>query len=187
MCLIGKKLEDFTVPAYFNKEITKVSLSDVLGHWSVFVFYPADFSFVCPTELEEMEDLYPKFKADGCQIYSVSEDTAYVHDAWAKSSEGIGKITYPMLADRAGTLARFFGVLCENAGNAYRGTFIIDPEGVIQAYTVNNMGIGRNGEEALRTLEAAQFVAEHGDQVCPAHWKKDEETIAPDENLIGKL
>ena len=117
----------------------------------------------------------------------MSEDTAYVHDAWAKSSEGIGKITYPMLSDRAGVLAKFFGVLCEKTGTAYRGTFIVDPEGIIQAYTINNMGIGRNGEEALRTLEAAQFVAEHGDKVCPAHWQKEDKTISPSENLIGKI
>lgn len=187
MCLIGKKLGDFTVPAYCKKEITSVSLSQVLGHWSVFVFYPADFSFVCPTELEEMESLYAKFKAADCEVYSVSEDSVYAHDAWAKASEGIGKITYPMLSDRAGALARFFEVMCEETGTAYRGTFIIDPEGVIQAYTVNNMGIGRNGEEALRTLEAAQFVAQHGDKVCPAHWQKDDKGISPSEELIGKI
>lgn len=187
MCLIGKRLEDFTVPAYYKKEITNISLSQVLGHWSVFVFYPADFSFVCPTELEEMESLYAAFKAAGCEIYSVSEDSVYVHDAWAKASEGIGKITYPMLSDKAGILARFFEVMCEETGTAYRGTFIIDPEGVVQAYTVNNMAIGRNGEEALRTLKAAQFVSEHGDKVCPAHWQKDDDAFSPSEDLIGKI
>lgn len=187
MSLIGKKLEDFKVQAYHNGNFKEVTNEDVLGRWSVFFFYPADFTFVCPTELGDLADHYEKFQEVGCEIYSVSEDTHFVHKAWADTTETIGKIKYPMLADPTGKLARFFEVLIEEEGLALRGTFIVNPEGEIQAYEVHQNGIGRNAEELLRKVQAAQFVAEHGDQVCPANWTPGAETLSPSLDLIGKL
>ncbi|MBW3087247.1 peroxiredoxin [Bifidobacterium sp. 82T24] len=184
---INTELEDFTVNAYHDGEIETVSKQDLLGHWSVIFFYPADFTFVCPTELGDLADHYDEFKAADAEVYSVSEDTEFVHKAWAEATDTIAKVKYPMLADPAGKLARFFGVLDEEAGLAFRGVFIIDPEGKIKSYTINDNGIGRNAEEILRTLEAAKFVREHGDKVCPANWHPGEDTIAPSLDLVGKI
>lgn len=184
---INQEVADFNVNAYQNGDLKQVTKQDILGKWSVFFFYPADFTFVCPTELGDLADHYAEFQNANTEIYSVSEDSEFVHKAWAEATDTIAKIQYPMLADPAGKLARFFNVLDEEAGQAYRAVFIVDPEGKIQSYTINNMGIGRNAEEILRTLEAAQFVAEHGDQVCPANWHPGEETITPSLDLVGKL
>jgi len=185
--LINKSLDDFKVNAYHNGQFIQVTKDDTLGHWSVFFFYPADFTFVCPTELGDLADYYDDFKDIGCEIYSVSEDTHFVHKAWAASSDTIKKIKYPMLADPAGKLARFFGVLVEEEGQALRGTFIVNPEGKIKAYEIHDMGIGRNAAELLRKVQAAKFVEEHGDQVCPAKWKPGEETLTPSLDLVGLL
>lgn len=187
MSLIGRKIEEFKVQAYHNGNFKEVSKEDVLGKWSIFFFYPADFTFVCPTELGDLADHYEDFKKIGAEIYSVSEDTHFVHKAWADATETIGKIQYPMLADPTGKLARMFEVLIEEEGLALRGTFIVNPEGEIQAYEVHQNGIGRNAEELLRKVQAAQFVAEHGDQVCPANWTPGEETLVPSLDLVGKL
>lgn len=185
--LINTKLIDFEVDAYQKGEFIKVKTEDIIGKWSVFFFYPADFSFVCPTELGDLQDHYQGFKDANCEIYSVSEDSHFVHKAWADATDTIGKIEYPMLADPNGKLARFFGVLDEEAGQALRGSFVVNPRGEIQAYEIHNMGIGRNAEELLRKLEAAVFVEQHGDQVCPANWKPGEDTIAPSLDLVGKI
>lgn len=184
---IGREIEDFTVQAYHKGKFETVTKETVLGHWSVFFFYPADFTFVCPTELGDLADYYEEFKEIGCEIYSVSEDTHFVHKAWADASETIRKIEYPMLADPAGRLASFFDVLVEEDGQALRGTFIVNPEGIIRAYEVHDMGIGRNAQELLRKVQAAQYVEEHGDQVCPAKWKPGEETLTPSLDLVGLL
>lgn len=184
---IGREIEDFTVQAYHKGKFETVTKETVLGHWSVFFFYPADFTFVCPTELGDLADFYEEFKEIGCEIYSVSEDTHFVHKAWADASETIRKIEYPMLADPAGRLASFFDVLVEEDGQALRGTFIVNPEGKIRAYEVHDMGIGRNAQELLRKVQAAQYVEEHGDQVCPARWKPGEETLTPSLDLVGIL
>ncbi len=185
--LIGKELEDFKVQAYHNGQFKEVTKDSVLGKWSIFFFYPADFTFVCPTELGDMADHYGEFQKLNAEIYSVSADSHFVHKAWADASDTIKKIKYPMLADPVFTLARFFGVLVEEDGQALRGTFIVNPDGVIKAYEVHDMGIGRNAEELLRKVQAAQFVAEHGDKVCPAKWKPGEETLTPSLNLVGKI
>lgn len=187
MSLIGKKLEDFKVQAYHNGNFVEVSNEDVVGKWGIFFFYPADFTFVCPTELGDLADHYDSFKEIGAEIYSVSEDSHFVHKAWADTTETIGKIKYPMLADPTGKLARFFEVLIEEEGMALRGTFIVDPDGIIQAYEVHQNGIGRNAEELLRKVQAAQFVREHGDEVCPANWTPGAETLTPSLDLVGKL
>lgn len=187
MNLINQKLFDFECDAYHDGEFTRVSTEDILGKWSIFFFYPADFSFVCPTELGDMQEHYAHLQELNCEVYSVSEDSHYVHKAWADATETIGKIKYPMLADPNGQLARFFGVLDEASGMAYRASFIVSPEGEIKSYEINDMGIGRNAEELVRKLEASQFVAEHGDKVCPANWQPGEETIAPSLDLVGKI
>lgn len=187
MSLIGKKVQDFKVQAYHNGGFKEVSSEDLKGQWSVFFFYPADFTFVCPTELGDLADNYEAFKNIGVEIYSVSTDTHFVHKAWADASETIAKINYPMLADPTGKLSRDFGVMIEEEGLALRGTFIVNPEGEIKAYEVHDLGIGRNAEELLRKVQAAQFVAEHGDQVCPAKWKPGAETLVPSLDLVGKL
>ena len=187
MSLINKQVSDFTVQAYQNGDFKEVTQDSLKGHWSVFVFYPADFTFVCPTELGELADNYAKFQEIGCEVYSVSTDTHFVHKAWADTSETIAKIKYPMLADPTGKLARDFEVMIEEEGLALRGSFVINPEGQIKAYEIHDNGIGRNAEELLRKVQAAQFVAEHGDQVCPAKWQPGEETLTPSLDLIGKL
>lgn len=187
MSLIEKKIEPFQVQAFCKGEFIEVTEKSNPGKWKIFFFYPADFTFVCPTELGDLADHYEDFKEAGCEIYSVSTDSEFVHKAWADASDTIKKIEYPMLSDHAWNLSRAFGVLVEETGQALRGTFIVDPKGVIQAYEIHNMGIGRNAEELLRKLHAAQFVAEHGDQVCPAKWKPGEETLKPSLDLVGML
>lgn len=187
MNFIDHEIDDFQTAAYQDGEIKQVKKSDLLGHWSIIFFYPEDFTFVCPTELEALQDNYKEFKDADAEVYSVSEDDEYVHQAWAKASEKIGKIKYPMLSDRNGKLARQFDVLDEESGNAFRAVFIIDPDCKVQSYTINNMGVGRSADEILRTLQAAKFVREHGDRVCPANWKPGDDTIKPSLDLVGKL
>lgn len=187
MNFINNEIADFKVNAYQQGKVKEVTKKSILGKWSIFFFYPADFSFVCPTELGDLQDHYEAFKKANAEIYSVSEDSEFVHKAWAEATDTIGKVQYPMLTDPAGKLARSFEVLDEDAGQAFRGVFIIDPAGKIRSYTINDMGIGRNAAEILRTLEAAQFVAEHGDKVCPANWHPGEDSITPSLDLVGKI
>lgn len=185
--IINSKLPEFKLQAYQNGSFKTVKTSDLLGKWSVFFFYPADFTFVCPTELGDMADKYAEFKRMGVEIYSVSTDTHFVHKAWHDTSDTIKKIQYPMLADPAGVLTRAFGVHIEEEGLAYRGTFLVDPEGRVKLAEINDNGIGRNADELLRKVQAAQFVAAHPNEVCPAKWKPGAETLKPGLNLIGKI
>lgn len=187
MSQIGKEIIDFNVQAYLNNEFKTISKEDVLGKWSVFFFYPADFTFVCPTELEDLAEKYEDFKNIDCEIYAVSCDTHFSHKAWHDSSKTIKNVKYPMLADPTGTLARGFDVMIEDAGLAERGTFIVDPKGKIVAYEVVAGNVGRDSSELFRKLEALQFVAEHGEEVCPAKWKPGEKTIEPTMELIGYM
>ncbi|MGM9926812.1 MAG: alkyl hydroperoxide reductase subunit C [Bacillus sp. (in: firmicutes)] len=187
MSMINKQIEDFKVQAYHDGDFKEVSLEDVKGKWAVFFFYPADFSFVCPTELADLQDHYAAFQEMNCEVYSVSTDTHFVHKAWADATDTIGKIKYPMLADAAHVLSKQFGVLIEEDGLALRGTFIVNPEGQIKAYEIHDLGIGRNAEELVRKVQAAQFVAEHGDKVCPAKWTPGEDTLEPSLDLVGKI
>ena len=187
MSLIGKEISDFTVQAYAGGAFREVKKSDVLGKWAVFFFYPADFTFVCPTELEDLADKYEDFKSAGCEIYSVSCDSHFVHKAWHDASESIRKIRFPMLADPTGALCRAFGVMIEEDGMAYRGTFLVNPEGRIKLAEIQDNNIGRNADELLRKVEAAQFVATHDGEVCPAKWKKGAATLKPSIDLVGKI
>lgn len=187
---IGQPIADFEAATYHREAFGMTSLSDLKGKWLIFFFYPADFTFICPTELEEMAHQYPAFQKLGAEVLSVSTDTKYTHKAWHDHSPAIKKIDFPMLADPAGDLTRSFGVFIEEGedrGLARRASFIVDPDGVLQAYEVHANNIGRNAEELLRKLEAAIFVREHGGEVCPAHWKPGDKTLKPGIDLVGKI
>ncbi len=185
--LINTEIKPFKATAFQNGKFEHVSEEDLKGRWSVVFFYPADFTFVCPTELGDLADHYAEFQKLGVEIYAVSTDTHFTHKAWHDTSETIGKIRFPMLGDPTGSLTRNFGVMIEEAGLAERGTFVIDPQGRIQIIEVNAGGIGRDAAELLRKVKAAQYVAAHPGEVCPAKWKEGEATLAPSLDLVGKI
>ena len=185
--IINTNVPEFSLPAFADGEFRTITRQDLLGHWSILFFYPADFTFVCPTELVDMAEHYDKFRQLGAEVYSVSTDTQFTHKAWHDSSDSIRQVKFPMLADKTGYLSEALGVLNPVDYLAYRGTFVIDPSGMIKIAEVNDNGIGRNSDELLRKLEAAQFVAEHGDQVCPARWTKGQSTLRPGIDLVGKI
>ena len=187
MIKIGEKVPEFETDVFHDEQIKKVKLADFKGKWLVVIFYPADFTFVCPTELEEAALLYEEFKKLGAEIMSVSTDTGYVHKAWHDISPAIRKIKYPMAADPTGRLSRMFGTYMEDTGLALRGTFIISPDGTLKAYEMNDLSIGRSAEETLRKLQAAKFVAENNGQVCPANWKPGKQAMKPGLELVGKI
>ncbi len=187
MSLIGKEIQPFTAQAYKNGEFIEVNDADFKGHWSVVCFYPADFTFVCPTELEDLQDQYPALQELGVEVFSVSRDSHFTHKAWHDTSEAIGKITYTMIGDPAHILSREFDVLVEELGQADRGTFILDPDGVIQAVEINADGIGRDASILINKIKAAQYVRNNPGEVCPAKWKEGGETLKPSLDLVGKI
>ena len=187
MSVINTEILPFKATAYKDGEFIEVSDADLKGKWSVVVFYPADFTFVCPTELGDLADNYAEFQKLGVEIYAVSTDTHFTHKAWHDTSDTIQKIQYPMIGDPTGTITRNFGVMIEEAGLADRGTFVIDPQGVIQIVEINAGGIGRDALELLRKVKAAQYVASHPGEVCPAKWKEGDATLAPSLDLVGKI
>lgn len=187
MSLIGTEVLPFKAMAYRNGEFVEVTEQDFKGKWSVVCFYPADFTFVCPTELEDLQEQYPKLKELGVEVYSVSTDTHYVHKAWHDTSEAISKITYTMIGDPAHVLSRNFEVLREDEGVADRATFIIDPDGVIQFVEINADGIGRDASTLIDKIKAAQYVRNNPGEVCPAKWKEGEKTLKPSLDLVGKI
>lgn len=185
--LINTKIVDFKVQAFHRGEFRTVTQADLKGKWSVFFFYPADFTFVCPTELGDMADKYEAFQKIGVEIYSVSTDTHFTHKAWHDASETIKKIRYPMLADPTAHLARAFGVYIAEEGLAYRGTFLVNPDLQIKLAEVNDNGIGRDASELMRKVQAAQFIAQHPGEVCPAKWQPGAKTLKPGLDLVGKI
>lgn len=185
--IINSTFPEFKLQAFHNGAFKTVTSNDVKGKWGIFFFYPADFTFVCPTELEDMADKYAEFQAMGVEVYSVSCDSHFVHKAWHDASDSIKKIKYPMLADPRGDLARAFGVMIEDAGMAYRGTFVVNPEGQIKIVEMHDSGIGRDASELMRKVQAAQFVASHEGEVCPAKWKQGDATLKPSIDLVGKI
>lgn len=185
--IINTPVANFKLNAYHEGKFIKVSNDDIKGKWAIFFFYPADFTFVCPTELVDLAEKYEQFKEMGVEVFSVSTDTEFVHKAWHDVSPSIRQINYPMLADPTGQLARAFGVMIEEEGMAYRGTFVVNPEGFIKIAEIQDNNIGRNADELLRKVEAAQFVATHDGEVCPAKWKKGAKTLKPGIDLVGKL
>jgi len=187
MSLINTEVLPFKATAYKNGEFIEVTNADLKGKWSVVFFYPADFTFVCPTELGDLADNYAAFQKLGVEIYGVSTDTHFTHKAWHDTSDTIKKIQYPLVGDPTGVITRNFGVMIEEAGLADRGTFVIDPEGKIQIVEINAGGIGRDAGELLRKVKAAQYVASHPGEVCPAKWKEGEQTLKPSLDLVGKI
>lgn len=187
MSLINSTIKPFKATAYHNGKFVPVSDADLNGKWSVIFFYPADFTFVCPTELGDLADHYETFKKLGVEIYSVSTDTHFTHKAWHDASDTIKKIQYPMIADPTGVITRNFEVMIEEEGLALRGTFVINPEGQIKIVETHDLGIGRSATELIRKIQAAQYVATHDGEVCPAAWQPGEETLAPSLDLVGKI
>ena len=187
MSIINSKVKPFKATAYSNGKFVPVSDADLKGKWSVFFFYPADFTFVCPTELGDLADVYPEFKKLGVECYSVSTDTHFTHKAWHDASDTIKKIQYPMIGDPTGAITRNFDVMIEEEGMALRGTFVVNPEGQIKLCEIHDNGIGRDATEMLRKVQAAQYIAAHPGEVCPAKWTPGAETLAPSLDLVGKI
>ena len=187
MININSIVPDFELDAYQANEIKKIKLSDYKGKWVVLIFYPADFTFVCPTELEDAAKCYGVVKKLEGEIMSISTDTAFVHKAWHDTSHAISNIDYPMLADPTGKVSKMFGTYIEEEGMSLRGTFIIDPDGVLKTMEMHDNSIGRSAKEMLRKLEAAKFVRENKGNVCPASWEPGQETLKPGVDLIGKI
>ena len=187
MVRIGEKIQDFELDAFSNERIEKIKISNYKGKWVVLVFYPADFTFICPTELAELADLYKEFKNNNAEIMSISTDTVFVHKAWHDHSKSIKKIEYPMLADPTGKVCKEFGTYIDDEGLSLRGSFIIDPDGILRAWELHDNSIGRSANELLRKLQAAIYVREHGGEVCPANWKPGSQTLKPGLDLVGKI
>lgn len=187
MSLIGTEVLPFKASAYHNGKFIEVSNEDFKGKWSVVCFYPADFTFVCPTELEDLQNQYEELKKLGVEVYSVSTDSHFVHKAWHDSSDAIGKVTYIMIGDPSHTISRNFDVLIEEEGVADRGTFIIDPDGVIQTVEITAGGIGRDASTLIDKIKAAQYVRNNPGEVCPAKWKEGSTTLKPSLDLVGKI
>ncbi len=184
---IGDTLPELELDALYEDKIQKLYSADYEGRWQIYFFYPADFTFVCPTELEEMADMYEEFQKEGAEVFSVSTDTPFVHKAWKDQSPAIAKIKFPMVADPTGEICELFGTYIYDEGVSLRGSFIVNPEGELVAMEIHNNDIGRNAKELLRKLKAAKFVAEHGGQVCPASWEPGDDTLEPGLDLVGKL
>lgn len=187
MSLINTQIKPFKAHAFHQGQFINLSEKDLQNKWSIIFFYPADFTFVCPTELGDLADNYEEFKSIGAEIYSVSTDTHFTHKAWHDSSETIRKIQYPMVADPSGLLSKNFEVLIEEEGLANRGTFVIDPDGKIQIVEITAEGVGRSANELLRKLKAAKYVRDNPGQVCPAKWTEGASTLKPSLDLVGKI
>ncbi len=187
MVKIGSEVPDFKLHAYHDDNFKDVRLSDYRGKWVVLMFYPADFTFICPTELEDAAQAYDDFKNSDAEILSVSTDTHFVHKAWHDVSPAIKKIKYPMLADPTGEMCRAFGTYIDEEGVSLRATFIIDPDGILKSYEIHDNSIGRSSSEILRKLQAAKFVRESEGEVCPANWKPGSKTLRPGLDLVGKI
>lgn len=186
--LVGSHIGNFELEAFHGNDIhKKIAFSELKGKWFILFFYPADFTFVCPTELEEIAELYPEFQKLNCEVLSVSTDTTFVHKAWHDNSKAIAKVQFPMLADPTGKLCKSLGVYIEEEGLALRGSFLVDPDGIIKAMEVHDNSIGRSATELMRKLQAAQYVREHGGEVCPARWTPGKETLRPGADLVGKI
>lgn len=187
MSLINTQVQPFAATAFHNGKFVPVTQDSLKGKWSVLVFYPADFTFVCPTELEDLADNYSQFKGLGVEVYGISTDTHFAHKAWHDTSEAIKKVQYPLIGDPTQALSRAFQVLIEEDGMALRGTFVINPEGFIKVMEVHDNGIGRDASELLRKVKAAQYVASHPGEVCPAKWTEGAATLTPSLDLVGKI
>ena len=187
MSIINTQIKPFAATAYKNGKFIDVTQETLKGKWAVLMFYPADFTFVCPTELEDLADHYSQFKDMGVEVYGVSTDSHFAHKAWHDTSDAIKKVQYALIGDPTQQLSRNFEVLIEEEGMALRGTFVINPEGFIKLMEVHDNGIGRDASELLRKVKAAQYVASHPGEVCPAKWTEGAATLTPSLDLVGKI
>ena len=187
MSLINSSVKPFKANAYQNGKFIEVSDAMLKGKWAIMMFYPADFTFVCPTELEDMADHYAAFQKLGVDVYGISTDSHFAHKAWHDTSDAIKKVTYPLIGDRTGVITRNFDVMIEEDGMAMRGTFVINPEGKIKLCEIHDDGIGRDAADLLRKVKAAQYVAAHPGEVCPAKWTEGASTLTPSLDLVGKI
>lgn len=185
--VVGSVVPDVETEGYVHDEIKKFKFSDYRGSWLIVFFYPADFTFVCPTELKDMAENYEEFKKLGAEVLAVSTDTVFVHKAWHDVSPAVKNVKFPMLADTRRELCRMFGTLIPEKGCSLRGTFIIDPDGILRAGEVNDNSIGRNAEELIRKIQALQYVRKHEGSACPANWKPGDEALKPELSLVGKI
>ena len=187
MGLINTPIKPFKADAFKDGEFVTVDSNELKGRWAIFFFYPADFTFVCPTELGDLADYHDELLARDVDVYAVSTDSHFCHKAWWDSSETINKVRYTMISDNTFEISNNFGVLRDNEGRADRGTFVVDPDGIIQAMEITAEGVGRDADDLMRKVKAAQYVRAHPDEVCPAKWKEGEETLAPSLDLVGKI
>ncbi len=187
MSLINTRIKPFSATAYQNGKFIPVTQDTLKGKWAVMMFYPADFTFVCPTELEDLADHHAQFKDMGVQVFGVSTDSHFAHKAWHDTSEAIKKVNYALIGDPTQQLSRNFEVLVEEEGMALRGTFVIDPDGIIKVMEVHDNGIGRVASELLRKVKAAQYIAAHPGEVCPAKWTEGAATLTPSLDLVGTI
>lgn len=187
MLRINEEVPEFKGKAFHENKIKDIKLSDYKGKWVILFFYPADFTFVCPTELQEVAGNYEKLKEMNAEVISVSTDTEFVHKAWHDHSPAIKEVNFPMLADPTGKLCQMFGTYIEEEGVSLRGTFIIDPDGILKTVEIHDNSIGRSADELIRKIQAAQFVREHGGEVCPANWRPGSKTLKPGLDLVGKI
>jgi len=185
--LINTEILPFKATAFHNGKFVEVTNATLKGKWAVVFFYPADFTFVCPTELGDLADSYAQFQKLGVDIYGISTDTHFAHKAWHDTSEAIKKVKYPLIGDPTGAITRNFEVMIEEAGLALRGTFVINPDGMIKLCEIHDNGIGRDASELLRKVKAAQYVASHPGEVCPAKWQEGAATLKPSLDLVGKI
>lgn len=188
---IGQKIPDFELDVYFSekKDFGKIKFSDVFkkGNWLILFFYPADYTFVCPTELQDVGEKYSELKKEGVELISISTDTHFVHYAWQSSERLLSDIKYPMGADPTHIISNTFGVYDETSGLSLRGTFIIDPDGKLLASEVNYFPVGRDSDELLRKLKAFKYVRDNPTNVCPAKWQPGKKTLIPGKDLVGKV
>lgn len=187
MSMINKEIPAFTAEAFHDGAFKTITSEEVKGKWSIFLFYPADFTFVCPTELEDMAKQYEILQGLGVEVYSVSTDTHYVHKAWHDTSDAISTINFPMIGDPTGAITRGFDVMIEEEALALRGTFLANPDGIIKVAEIHDLGIGRSAKDMVRKVKAAQYVENHEGEVCPAAWEEGEATLTPSLDLVGKI
>ena len=187
MSVIGTEIKPFSAEAFKEGKFISVSEADIKDKWAIFFFYPADFTFVCPTELEDLADQYDELQGMGVEVFSVSTDTHFSHKAWHDTSDAVGKIRFAMLGDPTGAITRNFECMREAMGLADRGTFVVDPDGIIQLVEITSEGVGRNAAELVRKVKAAQYVRANPEEVCPAKWEEGADTLAPSLQLVGKI
>ena len=187
MSLINTPIKPFATTAYRSGAFVDVSSDDFQGKWNIVFFYPADFTFVCPTELADLQGIYAELQSLGVEVYSVSRDSHFVHKAWHETSPEIGTLEFAMLGDVNGVITNNFDNARPDSGLADRSTYLIDPDGIIQYIETTPEGVGRNATELLRKVKAAQYVRNHPGEVCPAKWEEGEETLTASFDLVGKI